>query len=989
MFRTPLPVVPKSSTALPWGETDGGAETAESNQTMTSKTDKLRAVFLTALMIGSVFAAGIAFTGSAAAAVGDISNESLSPGTAAPDTSVDYEFNSTIELSGTDGTDTIRYQLPTTDADSVVDSEFESLSTDSVVVTGPGGAEVSGASVSTNDANTDGAADELVVEFDAGSSGDYDVFVNGSVTTPDTEDIYTVSIGGSDADTTSIDGTLGDIAVTDGQSPAVSGAVAYDAGTDGSTETIEVAFNDEVWKNNTDVSDTTNALDEENFTVYVNGESQGLASGAYSATSGSDGHVTITLDSAVEANDEVVVNVGPVQDDAGNSATPGNVSVRVSSQTVDVTGGTADSWDSPDSNAFSGEVVALNFQDNYNDDFEIRTEDEFIFSGSTGTNSDIYLFDTTDRNTSAAYSFDGTNAAYTLGLRNLGLDASVDADSFTDAESITGELSANAGGRPIEVTLLNDEDEEVTTNEVTLDGSGDGTYSFDAQDTGNYTVEATDVDSGVTASTETVEVTSAAEADSEIVDVETVERGDISEFNVSLTNAETANVTVGELDEDNYQANITVTDENGDGYVTFYANTYAMGELPDRENAFYTAADSDDTLTVVEETELSSTIADGDYEVTVRHGGGDFDESADDISRLNIDEGGNVDAQNIWTASSTDLDVDEVITDGTLTQDDTIAAEDYAVHQINASGIYGVFEAQDADSATAAFADAYGNDNVTLSIEQTDETVGQNQDAKVVQIADSVDNDDLHVVTDAENETFYVVSDVDELALEDDEDIETGDAFNATFSLNENTDLVEENQSVSAEYEVVEETTELEYDGQEIELANEDNVTVSGTTTLADGTSIDFRLESEDVEGDGYILQDQENTVEDGEFEANFNLSDAAVNDTFTIEVTETGTGDDLASADGIVVEGGTDETTTTTEEEETTTTTEEEEDTTTTTEETTTEETTTEETTTEETTEDPGDGDTGGEDGGSIPGFGVGIALVAILGAALLALRE
>jgi len=31
---------------------------------MTSKTDKLRAVFLTALMIGSVFAAGIAFTGS-------------------------------------------------------------------------------------------------------------------------------------------------------------------------------------------------------------------------------------------------------------------------------------------------------------------------------------------------------------------------------------------------------------------------------------------------------------------------------------------------------------------------------------------------------------------------------------------------------------------------------------------------------------------------------------------------------------------------------------------------------------------------------------------------------------------------------------------------------------------------------------------------------------------------------------------------------------
>ncbi|MFB6270163.1 MAG: surface glycoprotein, partial [Halobacterium sp.] len=32
---------------------------------MTRTTDKLRAVFLTALMVGSVFAAGIALTGSA------------------------------------------------------------------------------------------------------------------------------------------------------------------------------------------------------------------------------------------------------------------------------------------------------------------------------------------------------------------------------------------------------------------------------------------------------------------------------------------------------------------------------------------------------------------------------------------------------------------------------------------------------------------------------------------------------------------------------------------------------------------------------------------------------------------------------------------------------------------------------------------------------------------------------------------------------------
>ncbi|MCF2206124.1 major cell surface glycoprotein [Halobacterium salinarum] len=52
--------------------------------------------------------------------------------------------------------------------------------------------------------------------------------------------------------------------------------------------------------------------------------------------------------------------------------------------------------------------------------------------------------------------------------------------------------------------------------------------------------------------------------------------------------------------------------------------------------------------------------------------------------------------------------------------------------------------------------------------------------------------------------------------------------------------------------------------------------------------------------------------------------------------------------------------------------------------------ETTTEMTTTqEETTENGSEGTSDGESGGSIPGFGVGVALVAVLGAALLALRQ
>jgi len=68
----------------------------------------------------------------------------------------------------------------------------------------------------------------------------------------------------------------------------------------------------------------------------------------------------------------------------------------------------------------------------------------------------------------------------------------------------------------------------------------------------------------------------------------------------------------------------------------------------------------------------------------------------------------------------------------------------------------------------------------------------------------------------------------------------------------------------------------------EIETTAEENATVSGTTNVAPSTEFSVRLRSTDDTSPRFTLTDDEVTVNaDGTFEASFDLSGQAVNDTF------------------------------------------------------------------------------------------------------------
>jgi len=62
----------------------------------------------------------------------------------------------------------------------------------------------------------------------------------------------------------------------------------------------------------------------------------------------------------------------------------------------------------------------------------------------------------------------------------------------------------------------------------------------------------------------------------------TVTQGDVAEITVELDNTQNGTVVIGNAEDDNYQANISITDgvddaDDADGEVTILFNTYTAG----------------------------------------------------------------------------------------------------------------------------------------------------------------------------------------------------------------------------------------------------------------------------------------------------------------------------------------------------------------------------------------------------------------------------
>ena len=738
------------------------------------------------------------------------------------------------------------------------------------------------------------------------------------------------------------------------------GAAHYQTG---GQAVVEVPFN-----SNVDSASLTAA----NFTLTDDDEN---VSDAITDISASGGTVTVETNEVVRSNDLELELSGDIRNATGETlANDGTYDVDFAAVTVGADG---------DVNAYKGSKVAV-VADSGSTDVEIvGTDDDnnYFRSGNTGTNSEVYIFDTSNRQLGEYEVTYENGSTATVTVRQLGLSANIDDTNITTDDDVEGNVTANAGNRDVDVVLLDGDDDEVASDTVSLSGQGEADFSFDVSDTGDYTVEATDLDSGVTNESESITVSKAGEGRADVAEgVVTEQRGDIANITVDLQNTDTATLTVGD-DDVGYRTNVTVEDGSDDGQVTVQFNTYEAS-IGNAQNAFE-VADSDDSIENVEpdsQNQIDSLLDAGEYPLEVRSGD-DASVDAEGVGTLVLEER-NTSALDSWTAASgTDFEdteaVYEAVQNSNLTQDDQIAYGDLAVHQLQASGLEGAIDAND-DDATSEFWSLEQSGAVDLTVEQTD--AGANRDPYEVQLAQS----NTTVVADADNDTYFIVYDTDEVGTTGD-DIEADDGLTANFTVaadEGNLTADDEKQTVEDEYEIVDAEHTLD---EPVNVSAAANQTIEGETTVAPGTELSLRVRSSGDTQPSFLKTATVYVSENETFSSTFDFSEQEAGDTF--DVTVRGGVADSETVDGNVGEGGANETETDTNETVTET------------------ETMTETGTPAEGTETgtpaegtetaaPTDGETGTPAEGTgtstgTPGFGVVVAVTALLAAAFVAVRR
>jgi PGF-CTERM protein len=739
------------------------------------------------------------------------------------------------------------------------------------------------------------------------------------------------------------------------------GAVHYVDSSDDAV--IEVPFSAQV---------NSNSLTTDNFTVFDDDED--ISGQVSSITQPQNGRVIVEMNDVVQSRDIEIRLSGDIQDASNNDlSNGGRKDVAFAATTVGPNG---------DVNAYRGSVVAV-VASSVNTDIEITDDDDdftYFVSGSTGTNSRVYTFDTENRDVgSYEATFDGSNAA-TIELRELGLDVDIDDRTVTDEDEIEGTVSANAGTRGVQVELLDSDGDAVSGESVTgnLDGQGEFEFTLGPVDTDDYTVEVTDLGSGVVIESDVITVSKAGEGRADIAGgIVTQQRGDIANITVTLSNTDTATLTIGSEDA-GFRANVTVEDDSGDGQVNVLFNTYAATNGVSGD--VFDVADSDDDIDssdIDPQNRVSSLLDAGEYDLEVRSG----DDASDDsqgVGTLVLEER-TTDSLVSWTAptGTTFDDSDEVyeaVANANVTESDDIADGDLVIHQLQASGLEGALEAQSGNETAAFFA---LNGNVyELSVEESNPSA--NRDAFVLNLHAG----NTVVVPDPDNDTYFVAFDTDDVVGERPNgqtvQLDDGQELLANFTVYEDEgNLADEDQTVEDEYGIVEAEHSLD---EPVNVSAASGQTVAGETTVAPGTELSLRVRSSGDTQPSFLKTASVYVTEDGTYEGTFDFSEQQAGDTF--EVTVRGGAADSLTVDGNVGEG--DATTDTA----TDTVTETPMDTETQTET----EMPTDGEPTDTATEAPTDGeptDTATETSTGTPGFGVVVALVALLAAALLAVRR
>jgi len=215
--------------------------------------------------------------------------------------------------------------------------------------------------------------------------------------------------------------------------------------------------------------------------------------------------------------------------------------------------------------------------------------------------------------------------------------------------------------------------------------------NFTGIDTGsyNFTVSATHTTANDTAQ---VTVQSSTSARATFPDnVYNVAQGDMANITIDMQNTKYAQVAIGDYANSNFQQNVTVEDANGDGKVYLHFNTFAAGK---NASAAVSVGSGDTLVNTSLEQPLTGILDTGDYQLAVKHG---RDQPIGNFSEVlnNPDNGGlstlyiksrSLSGSTGWVGSpDTSLtsasDIYSAVSDGTLTQGNTVAKTDGSTSQ--------------------------------------------------------------------------------------------------------------------------------------------------------------------------------------------------------------------------------------------------------------------------------------------------------------------
>ncbi|NLV10240.1 PGF-CTERM sorting domain-containing protein [Halomicrobium mukohataei] len=782
---------------------------------MTGTNDKVRSLFLSALMVMSVVAMGTAFTAGAVADAGN--NDTFStasfentPSEAQLDVSDDASDTQTqnvvidgVYLSGEDDTEEV-----TIDFSDAIDTDLElnnEPSTDDSVHSTTG---------SLNAEYTEVNDESVVIELSS-SSGSVD---DAQFTTQ-----FEWDVTDADAD----NGLAHEISATGSNNGEVSASVQYKTVGD-FTESIAYNSGDkEVFRGETvqlqaDSSDTT-------VRVYETDEDDDSLVTPRRAVvnTGANSDVINYDTSNLDAGQSYIVVFGDNEDQYDEGATDPTSANNVVSMTVteldlsaelDSTDVAADQTIdvSASASTFNDEVTATLLDSNgdvvENDGEDVA--DSVNFDGSGEASLSVPSADDADYST----------GSYTVEVEHTDTGITTETDTVNVTEAEDGDVSF-PGDR-----VFTDEAGDIANVTVEMSNTDEATVTIGNKDQGYYIVYHVTDDSGdgqvslkfnsYTAGRIASEsdVVSVANSDD---DIEFIDQGG------DFTNTDQP-VGSDTLDPTEYEMNASV------GHVEMTSNDY-------------TDADAFGTLSL----QPRSTE---NLQTWVAPKGADLDEYSDDVGNLYDDIGSSI------TESGAAAYDDEDNGDG-----------DTVILQLEAGGLQGAID-QAGDLKELVKTNDDEDAAIDLTIEQTNEEA--NRSPKEL---DFEGDDAISVINDGENNSYFIVVETSNID-QPDRDLAEGDNFEATFTIEQDNVLnsldEDESEEVSSEFELVEPSTELVTNTEDdlILIESASGQTVSGQTNYAPGTDLTVRVKSSDsaspfgVRPEATVQQDGTFTTEGADF---------------------------------------------------------------------------------------------------------------------------